>query len=158
MYFWSIKKLKVDLIERSMTDKEALPYLIVILLIITFAQYSPKPIHYNIKDYLEICVVIVANTFGTYWLYLKNNGALGGDFLQRYFALGWISLIRMIVFYVPAILLFFIIASALHLFSLDSSTTNWHDLIVIILLEIYYFWYFRKHLAEVALKATYQKD
>lgn len=158
MYFWHIKKLKLDLIERPMTDKEALPYFIAILLIITVAAYSPQPIHYNVYDYLEICIVIIANTFGTYWLYLKNNGVSGSDFLPRYFALGWVTLIRTTVFCMPVVLLVFIIASALHFFTLDSSTTNWHDIAAIILLEIFYFWYFGKHLAEVAKKATYHKD
>ena len=158
MYFWNIKKLKANLIERPMTDKEVLPYLIAILLMFTIAEYSPKPIHYNIKDYLEICIVTIANIFGTYWLYLKNNGNTGSNFLQRYFALGWVAVIRVIVFCLPVVILFFIIGTALQVMTPDTKNTNWHDLIAIILLEIYYFWYFGKHLVDVAQKATYHKD
>ena len=155
MYFWNIKKLKALLIERPMTEKEVLPYLIATMLLLTLVQYFPNALHFNAWDYLEIVIASIAVIIGTFWLYQKNLGDSGSYFLQRYFALGWVVSIRIVVFVTPVFIALVFLASYFELYNTESDATNWLDITLLTAIEVLLYWYFGRHLAEVAQKATY---
>jgi hypothetical protein len=147
MYFWSIKKLKAQLIERPLIEKEVLPYLIATLLILTLAQYASQPGNFNHWDYLELLLIILINITGTYLLYKKNEGDFGTQFLHRYFVLGWVIMIRVFVFALPVIVLSVFIGRVSGLTSGNDTDTSWLDVLNVSSVEIFYYWYFSKHLA-----------
>lgn len=158
MYFWNIKKLKALLIERPMTEKEVLPYLIATMLLLTLVQYFPNALHFNAWDYLEIVIASITVIVGTFWLYRKNFGDKGSHFLQRYFALGWVVTVRFIVFVTPVFIALVFLASNFGLYNAESEATNWVDTALLTVMEVFLYWYFGKHLADVASNASYRQD
>ena len=155
MYFWNINKLKALLIERPMTEKEVLPYLVATMLLLTLVQYLPNALNLKVLDYLEIVIVSTAVIVGTFWLYNKNRGDSGSHFLQRYFALGWVVMLRFILFVTPVFIGLVFLVSYFGIYNIESDATNWIDVLLISISELILYWYFGRHLAEVARKATY---
>jgi hypothetical protein len=171
MYFWNIKKLKAQLIERPLTERETLPYVIAVSLMYFFAlevltysytAISSDPVPYSVWDYISAVFTVATTVLGTVWIFKKNKVSNENYFLQRFTALGWVVLIRVTAFLIFAIALIFIalllpsIAGVFHWESygsiLESSTTF---LVINVLFYLFYYWYFGKHIAEVAQKATY---
>jgi hypothetical protein len=103
MYFWRIEKLKKEMDARPLTDREALPYLVVFVALSAVASYFPQEAQ-NVWDRLEAVLSLLLSTFGTIYIYYRNGGANGQHFLQRYLAIGWVVTIRL----VPILILVFI--------------------------------------------------
>jgi hypothetical protein len=158
MYFWNIDKLKAQLIERPMTDRETLPYLIATFLLLTVSEYAPKSLHYNLFDYLEMTMTVIGFLFGTLWLYKKNQAEAGKQFLQRYFSIGWVALTKTIVILMPFMIILLIIASATNINDIDTGTKGWLDNVIVGITLLFYYWYVGKHISDIAQKTTYQKD
>lgn len=154
MYFWNIKKLKADLIERPMTDKETLPYLIATSLLYLASQFVPKSAHFNALDYLELAISVLSIVVGTLWLYQQNKADAGQHFIQRYLALGWVVFIRVAVVMFPIMAAMMTILSLAGLANLDTNVKSWHDIILIIIFTLINYWYLGKQMSEVAEKAT----
>jgi hypothetical protein len=167
MYFWNIKKLKAQLIARPLTERETLPYIIatalmyLILLEITIYGYSiddggAQAIPYGIWDYLSITISILITIFGSIWLFNKNKVRSENYFLQRYTALGWVVIVRTTVFVLFTFLILFaltqIIISDFFNKIFDSNISVF---VFGLCFYLYFYWYFGKHLVEVAEKATY---
>jgi NADH:ubiquinone oxidoreductase subunit 2 (subunit N) len=167
MYFWNIKKLKAQLIARPLTERETLPYIIataltyLMMIEITIFGYSindgsAQVIPYGIWDYVSVIFSIVITIFGSIWLFNKNKQRSENYFLQRYTALGWVVIVRTTSFILLLFILLFGLAQTIEseffykLF--DSSLTG---LIISQLLYVFFYWYFGKHLTEVAEKASY---
>ena len=156
MYFWNIKKLKALLIERPLTEKELLPYLIATLLMFTLVPYLPDTFDLNGWDYLEMAIASLAVIVGTVWLYHKNLSDAGTHFLQRYIALGWVVLIRFVAFAIPIFIAMVLLAEYVGLYNVESDATNWFDVVIIGMIELLLYWYFAKHIADVANNAKYK--
>lgn len=159
MYFWNIKKLKAQLTERPLIEKEVLPYLIATLLLFTLIPYMPDTLNFNIWDYLEMAIASLAVVIGTVWLYGKNLGNNkdnnGSHFLQRYIALGWVVFVRFVVFAIPVFIAIVFLASHFGIYNLESDATSWIDVLLITIIELLLYWYFGKHIADVARNAKY---
>jgi hypothetical protein len=155
MYFWNIKKLKTQLIEKPLTEKQTLPYLIAMLLSYNLFTYLPQPDVYSWLNGLEAAISLGSTFFGVIWLFRKNHGGAGSHFVQRYLALGWVALIRFFAFSIPFFIVIGFVAFALDLNTENTNITKWYDTIILIIMTVGYIWYFGKHLAEVAEKATY---
>jgi hypothetical protein len=155
MYFWNIKKLKAQLIEKPLTEKQTLPYLIALILLYDMSMYLPQPDVYSWLDGLEVAISLGTTFFGIIWLFRKNHGDAGSHFVQRYLALGWVVLIRFFVFSIPFFITVGILTYTLDLNTENTNITKWYDTLILIILTIGYIWYFGKHLAEVAEKASY---
>ena len=117
MYFWNIKKLKAQLIERPLTEREALPYVIAAslmyllafeILTYSYSAVSNEAVPYGILDYISLAFTIAINILGTIWIFKKNKVNSENYFLQRYTALGWVVLIRIMVFFILAMILLFV--------------------------------------------------
>jgi len=96
MYFWRIQELKSKLKAAPLTEREVLPYFIVYLLIVDLVSYTPSTESLNYWDYANIAVSVFLTIFGTIYLYRLNKGDDGAFFIQRYLAVGWVTVIRVI--------------------------------------------------------------
>jgi hypothetical protein len=155
MYFWNIEKLKTQLIEKPLTDKETLPYLIATITLLIAVRYLPQVAQFNNWDYALLILELACVIVGSYWLYLKNKGDAGSHFLQRYFALGWVVAIRVIVFSIPIVVVIVGIITYMNLGEAFGETTNYLDFLFMLILELVIYWYNGKHLADLAAKAKY---
>ena len=95
MYFVQYHPLKEKLRERALSDREALPYLVLwnfcVLLLAILWQidgYSGflDPVNWGLLRLIAIG--------GIFYVYVQNGGASGFDLIQKYYVLGWVVFIR----------------------------------------------------------------
>lgn len=163
MYFFSLKKIKAQLIERPLTEKETLPYVIATALVYTVvieilswgASTGDKAIVFTALDFINLVFGVLVTIFGTIWLYKKNKGDAGNYFLQRYTALGWVVMTRTSLYLIAAVILVFMITGI--------TSNPWSNLfesgvfylVISVIFYVFFYWYFGKHIADVAEKAAY---
>jgi hypothetical protein len=99
MYFWRINSLKRDLAARAVTESAALPYLLWLGGLTTFASSFPlgEP---NGWDLAIASASVVLFLTGTAYAFRSNGGAAGYDFVIRYLAINWVVGFRLVVFLV----------------------------------------------------------
>ena len=153
MYFFSMKKLKEHLIEKPMTDKETLPYLIGTLLLWELALLIPQ--NFDLLGIVTIAISLGSTILGSIWLFRKNGGESGNQFLHRYFAIGWVALIRFITVSFPIIVLAYAIGGYLKLIPVDTKSTSVFEVLMSAIISICFYLYSGKHIAEVAKNAKY---
>lgn len=100
MYFWRIENLKTELASRPMTDREVLPYFVVDAVLTSIALDLGSS-SFNLWDGLDLVWNIGLAVFGSIYLFRQNGGEHGNQFLQRFFAVGWVVGLRWCVWVVP---------------------------------------------------------
>ncbi len=93
MFFWRITRLKEQLAERPLSTGEELPYLVAYLVLSTLAMYIPYG-DAEIPAAVDGIVVTAIAVAGTVYVYRQNGGGDAPFFLQRYFSIGWVVLVR----------------------------------------------------------------
>jgi hypothetical protein len=146
MYFWRIEHLKTTLATRPLSEREALPYLVVYVVLYSVAAYVPLT-EFTVWDTVEgACSVLIA-AIGTIYIYRQNGGANGQHFLQRYFAIGWVVTVRWL-----AVVLLLVLAPYVALAVLDVITDRieWYDRVLILLAELGLYWRIAHHVRDLA--------
>ncbi len=113
MYFIKYQPLKRKLKERTLSDREALVYLVVyiFLLGLSFALSFAIPTGATDEcsdadlaawdDEVFLLVFVCLPIAGIYYVYVANGGKSGFDLIQKYFVLGWVVGIRFLVVFLP---------------------------------------------------------
>ncbi len=135
MYFIKYHPLKEDLRKRQISDRHALPYLIVFIALTTLSAefpivYDIHPWH-NLSGFLSVGISV----WGVYYAYIKNGGSEGYDLIQKFVVLGWVLNIRIIIIMIPTVFLFDIINDWLDVFK---DTTNLYEAYFILLEIVFY--------------------
>ena len=152
MYFFSLKKLKADLIEKPLTERGSLPYLIgtelayaVAVEIGTIPSEASYATSYNLWNVADSVISILATVLGILWLYHKNKSNSGSYFLQRFLAIGWVvGIWTILASLVPIIIIY----------AGTETTEKWTTGFLVIMFTAMY-WFAGKQIAEVADKAKY---
>ena len=157
MYFWRIEKLKQEMTERPLSEREALPYLVVFVVLSSAVAYIPQTLH-NIWDGLEAMWSTLLAALGTIYIYRRNGGSKGQHFLQRYFALSWVIAIRMLVILIPLAVLFYGSLGVVQAFQetpgADLEGTQWYDFLILAAIEAVLYWRIGHHVGDLARRAT----
>lgn len=102
----------------------------------------------NIWDYIESISKIVIVLLGTIYIYRANGGENGSDFLGRYFSIGFVINIRLLLLLVPmsfALLFYYIYA-----FPEDEEIPSTAlDVLPFLLWYLLLFWRVGKHVRDV---------
>lgn len=146
MYFWKIDKLKNDLLEKPLSESETFKYVFANLLVYSLTMLPL--LENNIWDFYSGIIMAVITMVGTYYLYKCNKGASGNNFLQKYFALGWVVSIRWIVLIMLPIMTIFYIGIAIY--SGVPEQTTLADVILSNTVYMSFFWLLGKHIKEVS--------
>ena len=105
MYFVRYKTLKEELTTHSLTDREALPYLIatsvIAILVITLTHERESDWEWLFK-LTEVSLAV----FGTLYCFRNNGGKEGHDFILKFLVLGWITLCRCVLLFIPITFLY----------------------------------------------------
>ena len=154
MYLWRIEKLKAEMAVRPFTDREVLPYLVawLVLLEVVIVLTTFLPSSVNVWDGLEAASGLLLTVVGTLYVFWQNGGSRGEYFLQRYFAVGWVVGVRLIVGLLPAMLVFYVALEALGSGSEDS--TQWYDFVLITAAEAGFYWRFGHHVRDLASRSA----
>lgn len=149
MYFWRIEQLKDQLIARPLSDREALPYLLVFVGLTAAIGFIPGE-SLNVWDHVGTTLSVILTILGTLWVYRQNGGAAGHFFLQRYLTVGWVIGIRWVV---GLFAIFFPLYFVLSLLSIESDVSTWYDTAIIAAAELVMYWRIGSHVEHVASRA-----
>ena len=110
MYFWRIELLKSELRRGPLSQRAAFGYILATL--VTYAVLTGFPGAWNndptpptVTDWIGFVAAIFITVSGTYASYRANGAGVGEDFASRYFALGWVLGIRLMVMVVVPLIL-----------------------------------------------------
>ena len=109
MYFIKYQPLKRKLKERTLSDREAVVYLLVYSLLLMMSAGIPPETMEECNDrglmawdYVVIALVNAGITIaGIYYIYVANGGKSGFDLIQKSFVLGWVVSIRCLIVFLP---------------------------------------------------------
>ena len=146
MYFWRIEKLKAQMAARPLSEREALPYLVVFVGLSAAVGYIPQTMS-NVWDGLGAAWNVALAVVATIYIYRQNGGADGQHFLQRYFAIGWVVGIRWLVVIVLTTIAFIATLTALRL---ETEHTTWYSFMFFAIAEAVVYWRIGHHVRDLA--------
>jgi hypothetical protein len=164
MYFFALKKLKANLIEKPLTERQALPYLIATIAIYTLLieliytlSFLPTTeadsASYNVWHFIDSTISFISTLLGAIWVYKCNRADTGRYFLQRYLSVGWVT--AMWFFVIMMLVCVLVVTMTTIATEPTSNSTSAGLTLIYLALMVGYYWYFGKQVAEVAQKATY---
>ncbi len=136
MYFISYQPLKDQLRVRSLSDHEALPYLVISVALMGLVGAIPL-IDFNQWDLISAFISVIIAVTGTIYAYHQNGGRAGYDFIQKYIVIGWVVGVRVTLCFILILLLITIVGEFLSVASYYS--TGWFDVLQYAIFEIILF-------------------
>lgn len=121
MYFIKYHPLKEKLRDRSVTDREALPYLVIFAACTALVGAIPLTGGFNHWDAVSACSSVVLAIGGIVYAYHQNGGRIGNDLIQKYVILGWVVSFRFLLIAIPAVIALMIVGDLMGLVSWDST-------------------------------------
>ena len=125
MYFVRYNPLKEKLRERALSDREALPYLILFVALTALAVGLPLYESYNLLDGISAFSSVIIAVVGLIYAYKQNEKEDGYDLIQKYVVLGWITGVRFILIGLP---LYVVVGVIAYSFGFSMEETNPIDL------------------------------
>ena len=146
VYFWRIGQLKADLRQRPLSDREALPYLVLFMTLTTAGAGIPMD-NYNVWDALGTVWSVAMAVIGTLYIYVRNGGSSGQHFVQRFFAIGWVVAVRWAVALIAAMICLAVVYQWLGGWSDDTTPA---DFVFLAAAEAVLYWRIGHHVGDVA--------
>ena len=160
MFLWRIERLKDQLQAGPLGQGASFAYVMATVLLYTASTAVPglwnaEPEPATLVDWLTYGLTVFLVGGGTYMAYRANGGQAGSDFASRYFALGWVLLIRlMVLMLVPAFILVFGVGAGLGFIFTESERSDtffsWTGAAIGIAFEAVFYWRLVHHLEQVA--------
>ncbi len=166
MYFLRIKPLKNELISQGLVEKERFKYLMAWMIMIGLATGPGSHIN-GASRFLLIFGVVLITILGVWYAYHRNGGQSGTALLDRYFSLGWVINLRVmllllfvfpLVFHLPFIrriaeYLDYISFNFTSLFSQESYYGDGGSgslfVLTVLMAEVYIAWAIGRHIGDV---------
>ena len=151
MFFWQIERLKEQLVERPLSSRGELPYLIAYVALSTIGLYFPHP-NGDVPAFVDAVVVTTITVAGSLYAYRQNAAGDASFFLQRYFSIGWVVGVR---FAAVVLGIFAVYAVVLAITGRDiSEHTRWYESVFWWLAEVVFFHRLGVHTGDVARRAN----
>jgi len=145
MYFIKIKPLKEQLINRSMSDREALPYYLLFCACISVAGWVTMPPQtadwHMINNWAGLLIILG----GTIFTFNKNGGKKGYDFIQKSIVLGWVITVRLVPLFLCGIVGVVLFKQSR---GLPDNQTTGIDVVFVVVFMIIYYQRLGKHIQE----------
>ncbi len=149
MYFVQYHPLKEKLRERTLSDGEALPYLVVWgVLGCVWAMLWQMYGNFNSFNSLDAFYWVLWGLIiirGIYYVYLQNGGASGFDLIQKYYILGWVVYVRCFLAFIPIMIIQYLFAESYGFYF-----TNLFDVLADAAFGIVFFWRTGVHIRDTA--------
>ena len=101
MYWISYQPLKERLKKRSVSDREALPYLLLLSALEAISLSVPASTEMNKWDIIEAMLYVIVTIIGVIYIYRKNGGKTGYDIIHKFVVLGWVVAVRYFLVVLP---------------------------------------------------------
>ena len=135
MFIWKISKLNKQLAREKLSESEVFKYLMANTVI-----YSIAVIPYGTPNQLDVylgLISLVVGVLALWVIYRLNGGRNGNNFIERYFAVSWVVLIRTIVLVMLPLSICVIAYQEIYLGELPEETTL-IDFTALLLFEFIY--------------------
>jgi hypothetical protein len=160
MYFIKYQPIKKQLQERSLTDREGLPYYIILMASTAIASALPadSTMNHN-NDFIFAILNVTTITVGIIYCYSKNGGKSGLDFIQKSVVLGFIVFVRCVLPFIVILCLIFFFKGILEaILGITVGTESLAMIIFNILVDVFYFWRLGKHMQDTRVSFSEQSD
>ena len=147
MYFIRYQPLKDKLRNRELTEREALPYLLVFIALSMAVSSFPLYNGFNTWDAISSVLSVIIAIWGVLYAYRCNKGANGYDFVQKYIVLGWVVMIRCLLGFMPIVIVCYLGGE---FFGLVSDESSWFDVTITSLLLIVLYFKTGRHIKDTA--------
>jgi hypothetical protein len=154
MYFIRYQPLKDRLRSRSVSDREALPYLVLFAALTALVCSLPTIESYNFWDGVSAVLSVATAIGGILYAYRQNGGMAGFDLIQKYVILGWVVFVRFLIVFLPAALVLVIVGAVTGLMSLEF--TGPYDVVMIFSAEVIFYQRLGKHVGDTAIDTSKQ--
>ncbi len=145
MYFIRYQPLKEKLKTRTLSDREALPYLILFAALAAAVYLFPTTDEFNMSDWIGGGLSVALAIGGVIYAYAQNGGAQGFDLIQKYVVIGWVVAVRCILIFIPCVIALYFIGETL---GLIADETNWFDTLIIFGFEAILYQRIGRHIAD----------
>ena len=145
MYWWDIQALKALLVAGPLPQPMAFRYVAAYSIVGAIAILPGMGA--NRWDVFLYFVTIASSLLGPLYCYRANGGARGERFLDRYFSLGWVAVLRLLPAMMALSITLGVVEGALG--GADDGTTFSQALLTVLLLIVAY-WRIGAHIRSVA--------
>ena len=90
MYFVQYNPLKQQLRNRTLSDRDALPYLILDGVVVALMGLNISSNGLNALNVVSTLISVAIIIGGTFHVYDQNGGNEGFDLVRKYVVLGWV--------------------------------------------------------------------
>jgi len=153
MNFIKYNPLKEQLRNRTMSDRDALPYYIVQIAFMSLFLFPIPYEHTYSFGYVFSSIVVTAVTIaGILYCYVKNGGRTGYDFIQKTIVLGWVVVVRVFLLFFYCLFIFImtygVILHRLKIKPVHHSCPLWIGTIVTVVIAAIYFQRLGRHIKD----------
>ncbi len=145
MYFVQYNPLKQKLSSRSLSDGEALPYLIlegVVTALLSLDISSEGLNAFNLGSMFLTVAVLIG---GTFHVYEQNGGKEGFDLVQKYIVLGWVVGFRVFLASFPVMIM---LVCLLVLANIDDAVSDIVIVICAAMIQVIFYQRLGKHIRD----------
>ena len=151
MNFIKYNLIKEKLRNRTLTEKESLPYLIVNMAIISSFYLIPNSQEYNIWDWCGGIFSVILSIIAVFYSYIQNGGKDGYDLIKKFIVLGLIVSIRCTLIFIPIIVFLYVIGDS---FGIIKDETSIYETLIFGLYELILYYRIGKHISETNIKIS----
>ena len=149
MYFLRYQPLKDKLRTRSLSDREALPYLILFSGFAAAVYLFPTTEEFNVWDWIGGGSSVALAVLGVIYSYIQNGGRQGFDLIQKYVVIGWVVAVRCILAFIPCVFAFYF---SVDYFGMISDETSWLDTLFFAAFEVIFYQRIGRHVGNTKIK------
>ena len=145
MYFVQYNPLKQQLRNRTLSDGDALPYLILDGVVVALLGLNISSDGLNAFNVVSTFISVAIIIGGTFHVYDQNGGQEGFDLVRKYVVLGWVVGIRVFLACIPV---FLILGILIGLGNLDDAFSDFLIMCCGVAVEIIYYQRLGKHVRD----------
>jgi len=145
MYFTAYHPLKVRLKNRDLSDREALPYLVLFVGLYLAVTCFPVYDNFNFWDAISGVISSILAVCGVIYAYKCNGGDDGYDLIQKYIVLGWVVAFRCLLGFMPLAIIAYLIGG---FFNVVGDVTGWFDVCVVSAFELFLYFKIGSHIRD----------
>jgi len=145
MHFVRYHPLKEKLRNRSVSDREALPYLVIFAALTALVGAFPVVDGFNEWDLISGLLSVALAVGGIIYAYKSNGAKEGFDLIQKYVVLGWVVVVRCLLVFIPLAIVAYIAGESL---GLVTDQTGFLDVLLIAILELVLYQRIGRHIRD----------
>jgi membrane protease YdiL (CAAX protease family) len=150
MYFLRYQPLKEKLRTRTLTDQEALPYLIVYIAFHSALWLMPGVENPTVWDYLSSGISVILAILAVIYFYIKNGKSAGFDLVLKFVTIGWIVSVRFILVMLLILGLMLLVLPIVdtEVDFIFGESTGWFDFLFVAAVQIIFYQRIGHHIAD----------